>query len=221
MIRYNPKEACMISDRVMKGSRIMLAYRWEDDGMFEFNDGNPIYGAKPAFISLQEVVHLDKTVEKLLTCLEPGYGAYRNTFDSDWIIYKGKDNDGSFFFAKTIVRNYLNHKVKNGVFNSDLSGNEFRYPEEACITSNRLIEGDMVTAVHCWSIDGVLECETLNDISGASIQLISMAELLNLAPYVKPVIHIRPGSTFVAGDIHSSSTFIANWEIFEIDDIEL
>ncbi|SFV00461.1 hypothetical protein [Butyrivibrio sp. INlla21] len=69
---------------VSKEKSIMLVSHDEDDGMWEFLEGEEVKEEDAMIISLYEMVSIDPTVNQIAD-LPLGYIAYRNSGHEDWV----------------------------------------------------------------------------------------------------------------------------------------
>ena len=72
---------------INKEKSILLVSHDEDDGMWEFLDGDDVKEEDAIVVSLFEMVHLDSTVNQIAD-LPLGWIAYRDNIHSKWLKQK-------------------------------------------------------------------------------------------------------------------------------------
>ena len=64
-------------------AKVMLVFHHEDDGLWEFTDGEDFAEEEAAVVALSEMVQLDSTLQEL-SDLPVGCGAFRDDEGSHW-----------------------------------------------------------------------------------------------------------------------------------------
>jgi hypothetical protein len=72
---------------VLHGNPILEVYHDEDDGSWQFLDGNPVENKDAMIVALHEIVDIDKSIKEL-SDLPVGWKAERKNKNGPWKISK-------------------------------------------------------------------------------------------------------------------------------------